>query len=314
MELDKERDVLKHELEKTTAAADSSTALGAPLKKVGIGIRTYAADIADIMRKEKGSVIKIALAEQERQKTYKAERNPTSTRNIIVIMLGLIFIVAGILIFAYTIMNRNAPVPIVSPGAVVPGLIYTENQTQTDITSLTRGNLFNAIHSTLDASFAENDTMTNVALISQTSTGKLPISALTFFSKLGIKIPERVQKSLAGQLMLGVYKEENQGRLFLILKTNDFNESFAAIKEWEVSMVNDLVRLFKINPKDFSGDIFLKEFESGIAYNKESRSVFDEDGTLVLSYTYLDRNTVVITNYLPAVEEIAKRMNSQSIK
>lgn len=314
MELDKERDVLKQELEKTTASGPAPEESSSPTKKVGIGIRTYAADIAGIMKKEKGSVIKIALAEQERRQTYKENRDPTNIKNMIVMILGFLFIAAGIFVFVYTIIQRSAPVPVVVAPVAVPSLFYTENQTQTDITTITRGNLFSAIHKALEAGFAENDTMTTIALIAGSGAGKSPISAQAFFSKLGIKVPERAQNTLTGQFMLGVYKQENKGNLFLVLKTKDFNESFSAMKEWEVSMVNDMVRLFKIDPLLFSGDIFLKEFESGVAFNKEARTVFDENGQLVLSYVYLDRTTIAITNYMPAVEEIIKRINSQSIK
>lgn len=315
MSLEDDRDILKKELEQTTAKESSSPALKTdiPYKKVGVGIRTFAADIADIMRKEKGSVIKIALAEQERRQAYKQEKDPTSTRNLLVILFGVVFIVAGILIFVYTIINRNEPIPIVVPVGI-PSLIYSENQTQTDLTELTRGKLFSAIHSAVGASFAENETITNIVVTSQTSLGRSPVSVPILFNKLGVKAPERILNSLTGQFMLGVYKIEDKGNLFLILKVKDFNESFSAMNEWEISIANDLVRLFQIDPNAFTGDIFLEEFRSGVTFNKEARNLFDKDGRLVLSYVYLDRNTILITNHMPSVEEIVKRINSQSIK
>ena len=315
MSLDRDREVLKNELEKTTASAGSSpiSKENTDSKKVGIGIRTYSADIADIMRREKGSVIKIALAEQERRQAYKESKDPTSTKNLIVILIGIVFIVSGILIFIYTIMNRNAPVSVVAPIGS-PSLIYSENQSQTDITNLTRGNFFNAIHTTGQASFAENETITNMFITSQTSVGKSLVSANILFNKLGIKIPESVVSTLTGQFMLGTYKFEDKGNLFLIIKVKDFNESFSAMKDWEISMVNDLVRLFKIDPKSFTGNIFLKTFQNGVVFNKEARNLYDDDGNLVFSYVYIDRNTILMTNHIPTVEEVVKRINSQSIR
>ncbi|MDQ5883190.1 MAG: hypothetical protein QG654_102 [Patescibacteria group bacterium] len=315
MTLDEDRDVLKKELEKTTATVglSSDPKENQEVKKVGVGIRTYSADIADIMRREKGSVIKIALAEQERRNAYKETKDPTSTKNLIVILLGVVFIVSGVLIFIYTIMNRDNPISVTMPIGS-PSLIYSENQTQTDITNLTRGNLFNSIHNTSEASFAENETITNMFMTSQTSAGRSLISINILFNKLGIKIPESVTRTLTGQFMLGVYKIEDKGNLFLVFKVKDFNESFSAMKDWEVSMVNDLVRLFKIDPKSFAGDIFLKEFQNGVTFNKESRNLYDDNGSLVFSYIYLDRSTILMTNHSPSVDEIIKRINSQSIK
>ncbi len=311
MTLDQDRDILKNELEKTTDTSGAKETT--ETKKVGVGIRTYAADIGDIMRREKGSVIKIALAEQERRQAYKEQKDPTSTRNLIVILLGVMFIVAGILIFVYTIMNREAPVSVVAP-ITSPSLIYSENQTQTDVTNLTRGNLFTTIHTTAKASFAENETITNMSMTSQAAAGRTLIPVTILFNKLGIKIPESVVNTLTGQFMLGVYKVEDEGNLFLIFKVKDFNQSFSAMKDWEISMANDLVRLFQIDPKSFTGDIFFREFQSGVTFNKESRNLYDEDGTLVFSYVYLDRSTILMTNHSASVEEIVKRINSQSIK
>lgn len=315
MSLESDREALKNEIEKTTAKVGLSSVPKQveENKKVGVGIRTYSADIADIMKREKGSVIKIALAEQERRKSYAEKKDPTSTKNLIVILLGVIFIVSGILIFVYTIINKDAPVTLSAPIGS-PSLIYSENQTQTDITNMTRGNFFSNIHGTTAASFAENQTITNMFITSQNSLGRSLIHPSILFNKLGINIPESVTNSLTGQFMLGTYKSEDKGNLFLILKVKDFNQSFSAMKEWEVSMLNDLVRLFQIDPKSYSGDVFLKDFQSGVTFNKESRNLYDNDGVLVFSYIYLDRNTILFTNHTPSVEEIIKRINSQSIR
>lgn len=320
MSLESDRDVLKNELEKTTASAglfsepkkegeeDSKN-----LKKVSVGIRTYAADIADIMRREKGSVIKIALAEQQRRRLDKEKRDPTSTKNLIVILLGVIFIVSGILVFVYTILNRDTPV-IISPTPLAPSLIYSENQTQIDVTRETRGNFYKQIHGNLNASYADNKSITNLYIVSDTAVGKSPISSQIFFNKLGIKVPDNVVALLSGQMMLGVHKIEDQGNLFLIIRTKEFNQTFSAMKDWEISMANDLVRLFRIDPKSFSGDIFSLDFKTTVLFNKESRSLYDKEGNLVLTYVYLDKNTIIITTNQPLVEEVIKRINSQSIK
>lgn len=316
MGLDKEREVLKKELEKTTGSVGlSSGSKEVPqTRKVGVGIRTYAADIADIMRREKGSVIKIALAEQERRRAYQEKRDPTSTRNIIVILLGIIFIVSGIMIFVYSIMNRSAPIPATLNQTVLPGLIYTENQTQTDITNMSRGNLFNTIHEMVRAPFAEIGTITNIAMISQTSVGRSATTAQNFFSKLGIAAPGRVTNTFTGAFMLGSHKQTSDGNLFLMIKIKDYNESFSAMREWEISMVSDLVRLFQIDSRNFAGNIFLKNFQNAVLFNKDARSVYDDDGVLVLTYVYADRNTVIITTNSGTVGEVVKRMNIQSIR
>jgi len=319
MSLESDREVLKNQLEKTTASAglfsepkkegenDSS------LKKVAVGIRTYAADIADIMRREKGSVIKIALAEQERRRSDKEKRNPTSTKNLIVILLGVIFIVSGILIFVYTVLNRDTPV-VISPTPLAPSLVYSENQKQIDVTHETRGNFYKLIHSSINADYANNDSITNLFVTSDTSFGKIGVTSQIFFNKLGIKVPDPVLALLSGQFMLGVRKINDEGNLFLIVRTKDFNQTFSAMKDWEISMANDLVRLFRIDPESFSGDIFSLDFKTTVLFNKEARALYDKDGKLVFTYIYLDNNTIILTTNTGLVEEVIKRINSQSIR
>ncbi len=315
MELDKEREILKDELEKTTAVVgrESAQEENQPINKVGPGIRTYSADIADIMRREKGSIIKIALAEQERRKSHKESKDPTSTRNLIILLFGVTFIVAGILIFVYTIINKDTSIVVVTPlGA--PSLIYTENQTQIDMTNQTRGNFYNDIHTKSNASYIPNDTITNLFLVSNTPAGNVQATASMFFNKLGIRVPDSLLSVLTGQFMLGVYKKDDTNNIFLILKTKGFNETFPAMKEWEISMANDLVRLFRVDSQSFDGNIFNRDFESTVLFNKQARNLYDASGKLVFSYVYLDNNTIIITTNNSLVEEVIKRINSQSIR
>jgi len=311
MASEKDRDFLQSELEKTT---QPDFAVKKPnTKSVGIGIRTYSADIASIMKKEKGSIIKIALAEQKRQKSYEDKQNPTSTKNLVVIFLGIIFIISGIMIFVFSILNKTKSVPISSPISV-SGLFYFENQAQIDITNQTRGNFYNIIHENINADYASNETITNLFIINQISNNRIPANIHTFFNKLGIIIPEKTSNILTGNFMIGVHKIENTGNLFLVLKTKNFNETFTGMREWEVSMLNDLVRLFRISSDDFTGDIFNRNFQSGVLFNKQARNLFDTDGRLILTYVYIDDNTVLITKNNATVAEVIKRTTSQSIK
>lgn len=304
---------LKSELEKTTAPEGivHKEKEDAP-KKVGVGVRTYAADIADIMRKEKGSVIKIALAEQERRKNYKEKRDPTSTKNLIVIFMGLIFILGGIMIFAYSIVKNSEPIFVQQQPFVLPGFFYTENQTQIDITNLTMGGLFGALNSSIDANLTDNETVTNIVLIS--GENRMPIDSNVFFSRIGVDLPDGISFSLSGGLMVGTHKQLDRGNLFLIIKTREFNEAFSAMREWETTMVNDLARLFRLDSSSFSGNIFLKNFRNSIFLNKDGRAVYDDEGNLVLAYIFIDKSTIMITRHPPSMDEAIKRFNIQSIR
>lgn len=277
-------------------------------------VRTYATDIAEMMKKQKGSIIKIALAEQERRNESKRNSDPTATRNIIVMMLGFILIVGGIMIFIYSIVNRDKPVDVVTTNTVFPSLLFTENQVQIDMTNLNKTELFNAIKVQVANRTLVPETINNLYISYKTPSGQIQVPATVFMQKLGIGIPDNLFQNLAPQFMLGIYSMEPQNNEFLIFKVKDFDSTFLAMRDWETSMLSDLLRLFEINTSSEGKAIFSKDFETITLYNKEARVLKDSTDKILISYIFLDQKTVMITTQTDAVQEVLKRLNLQTIK
>lgn len=285
-----------------------------PLEKIEGGVRTYATDIAETMRREKGSIIKIALAEQERRNEFKKKLDPTATKNIVVMMLGFVFIVGGIMIFIYSVINRNAPVDVTRTNVVFPSLLFTENQVQIDMTELNRTEFFRAIHAQVDNQTLIPETINNLYVSYKTSFGQTTVPSTLFLTKLGIEVPETFFQNLDPQFMLGVYSKQPVNNQFLIFKVKDFNETFLAMRDFETSMLSAFLKLFRIDTKTDGKDIFNKSFETVTLFNKEARVLKDSTGKTVLSYIFLDPKTIMITTQTDAVQEVLKRLNLQTLK
>lgn len=285
-----------------------------PTERPDGAVRTYATDIASMMKREKGSIIKIALAEQERQNKSKERLDPTATRNVVVMMLGFILIVGGIMIFIYSIVNRSGPTDVVRTNTVFPSLLFTENQVQIDMTDLNKTELFNAILAQTDNRTLVPETINNLYISYKTSVGQTAVPATVFLQKLGIDVPENLFQNLYPQFMLGIYSMEPKNNQFLILKVKDFNEAFLAMRDFEVNMLSDFIRLFDIDTSVDGKTIFSKDFENVTLFNKEARVLRDSSGKVMLSYIFLDPRTIMITTQTDAVQEVLKRLNLQSIK
>lgn len=285
-----------------------------PQENLTGAFRTYASDIAETMRREKGSIIKIALAEQNRRDEYQKKKNPTSTKNLIVMLLGMALIIGGIMIFVYAVLLRSKPVSVTNVNPTLPTLIFSENQVQIDVTNLNRNELLTDIDNQVASKTLGDKTINNLYLSYKNGTSQNPYSSTAFFQKLGIEIPDELFQNLFPGFMLGIYNQKDNNKLFLILKTKDFNETFLALRDFEPNMLSAFLRLFKIDTSKYGKAIFSKDFETGTLFNKEARLLKDPAGQTILSYIFLDPNTVMITTSTDAVEEVIKRLNLQTIK
>jgi hypothetical protein len=284
-------------------------------EKLAGAVRTYATDIAEMMRKEKGSIIKIALAEQTRREKFQKKKDPTSTKNVIVVMLGFILIVGGIMVFIYAIINQNKPVSVVNTNnGILPSLFFTENQVQIDMSNLNKSELFNAIQLQVENKTLVLKTINNLFISYNTTSGQTQVPSTVFVQKLNLNVPDNLFQNLYSQFMLGIYAKEPKNNLFVVFKIKDFNDSFIAMRDWEGTMLSDLVRLFRIDTSSAGKNIFNKNFETVTLGNKEARVIKDSEGNVMLAYIFLNSKTIMITSDTDSVEEVVKRLNLQTLK
>lgn len=285
-----------------------------PREKIEEGLRTYASDVAEMMKREKGSIIKIALAEQKRREDFQKRRDPTSTRNIVVMILGIAFIVGGIMIFISSILNRAKPVPVNIISNSLPSFFFTENQTHVDVTELNRTELINAIRLQVADETLVDGTIKNIFLSYKNINQTIPLPSNVFLQKLGIEIPDNLFVNLQSNFMLGVFNTSGENELFLIFQVKDFNETFLAMRDFEKTMLTELVRLFSIDTSSYGRQIFSKEFTTETVLNKEARFLRDPQEKPLLTYIFLDQNTLMITTKGDSLSEILDRINLKTLK
>lgn len=177
------------------------------------------------------------------------------------------------------------------------------------------------------------------------SSNAQPLSAQKFLAALAPQAPQQLVRTLSGQYLLGVHSfDENQA--FLIFHADAYETAYAAMLQWEPTMRADLTPLFtrtppvhantntpavasttatttiatSTTPSDFfnqtgqtlsTPDVaesgIPTTFADRVVENRDARVLQTTNGDIVLMWTFLDRNTLVIATNEFTLREIITR-------
>ena len=258
-------------------------------------LRTYQGDVEESLGKKKISKTTILMAEQERKGFAPAEpfrEVDTKKRNKIFIWSGVTLFFLGIITvgIVYYVKSMNEVATVKQTKAIIA---FSEEK---DIlfANLTRENLVKQI-------LAEKKSfklpLNSVLYINNTDTLGVSVSALNFTSLIAPQMPGSLGRSFEDKYMLGIYSYDTN-EPFIIFTTNDFAGSFSGMLNWEKNIARDIGPIFAINTA--STTTFVDE----ALQNKDLRVLKDNNRKSVLVYSFIDKNTLVITaneNVLTAI-------------
>ncbi len=273
-------------------------------------LRTYTSDMADAIRENEVSVIKIAMAEKEkrdREAEYKKAKG-TNFSKILLLIGGVVLIVVAIFGASYIIQKKKVvPIP---PASKIETFLPYDSESDINVTKATSiNNLFDIIKKgqqiksgTIEAFFLEK----KINDVSLTFTSK------DFLSLIQTTMPGALIRSLTDKYLIGKYSNpsatsmNNKSAMFLIFETTDYNQTYASMLEWEKTMLEDLFVLFNI-PKP--SDSFIgKPWNDIVVSNKDARVLYGENREGILYYAFVNKNNFVITSSQEALKEIIGRI------
>ena len=269
-------------------------------------------------KKEKLARDKQTLA--QRMPARLAPQTKKSNRRSLLILgcsAALILAASGLSYVAYvSFQNRGT----VTPERSIPTFVSTNIQNEVvlfepfsrvtliDTIEFERGNLAQPAGSVAHLHFIQsmlgNDT---------------PLIAKDFLAVLAPTAPGSFTRSLEPEFTFGFHNRETN-EPFLVAKTRFFENAFAGMLQWEARMRFDLAPLFG-NPAATASRVsedtaFGKSvtgsttFVDMVIQNKDTRALLDENERIVLLYSFIDRETIVITTNTDTFKEILGRMNS----
>ncbi len=250
-------------------------------------LRTYQGDMQEYISKNNASIATIAVAEQKKKEKedYKEDFQKYEVKNKLLVTLSISFLVIGLVailaVYLTQTMGNETPTPMESSIITFSEkeVVVPQNK-QFIVSEFSRlvENWNSPANSVLEIQFLD-ETQSNI---------KSNIEKIVSF--IGPNMPQTMIRSLTEDYMFGIYSF-GQNAPFIILKTKDYGVSYSGMLKWEENILNDLGFIFKI-PGETSSYVFEDEFFK----NKDLRVVRSSDRKTIFLYTFLDRETILITS------------------
>ncbi|MBA3733125.1 hypothetical protein H0W91_01980 [Patescibacteria group bacterium] len=250
-------------------------------------LRTYQGDVEEAIVNTKSSSASILIAEQKRRErnlqTFDNPPKDSKTRNeIVMIGAGLLLLLGVVTMGTVYYLKANEKVTIEQKTKALVGF---SNEKKLNVASSTREQIMAEIVSARDKS---NLPLNSVLYFNTINSSGSAINIDELLITLAPRIPESLARSFEGRYMIGIYSFD-QAEPFIILKTADYPTSFSGMLKWEKDIPSDIGEIFSISPTASStfSDLSLK--------NKDLRILKNSTGQTILSYSFIDKTTLIIT-------------------
>ncbi|TAK57547.1 hypothetical protein EPO17_01705 [Patescibacteria group bacterium] len=267
-------------------------------------IRTFESDANEALQSQNASLIKIAVAENDRRQetpvVSEVERGGIG-KKIAITLVSIAFIAGGVgaIYYIYT-HSQKAPTPTTSQ--TLSSIIPYQKAKEINSTGLTKEALVEKLNQEIKTSTVAIGSIEYFYITTTGNTGKQMLSTEGLFSTLGLTAPNEFVRSLDPQYMFGVLGQTVNSP-FLILKSTLYQSGFAGMLNWEKTIADDLQGLLTDDagaentaPSRTSDDLLQTElkFSDIIIQNRDVRVLKDRYGITRIAYSFVDNNTIVI--------------------
>lgn len=235
-------------------------------------IRTYEGDIAETVERQKESQISISVKEQKRAGAQKAKKDSSS-----MLLWAFVFIFLGLIAIGLYFWQTR---PQIEERQIIETILVYDESVSKKLSS--REDLISFIN---NQEF-DGDIL-NVELegdITQT---------------LGAREPGALSRSMTGEEMFGLVSLDEGNVPFWIVEVDSYESAFSGMLLWERLISEDLSALF--------GNEYIPDdpnFKDVISENRDLRILYDQNGEEVLTYTFLDKNSLLVTRNISAFRKI----------
>jgi hypothetical protein len=291
-------------------------------------LQTYQDDMQKYVAKEHVSAVTVAAAEEQRRVANNAPiviTKGTSRSKIAMIMGGIIMLgaAAGALAFIYythaPLPAQQAPLaPFITVDQTTPVLLAVGN---------TRGDIMRLIQNGSQNTQLASGLIGQLVPLVATTSGHVPLDAQTFFGVFTPNMPSNLLRTLRSNYFVGVHSLTGNQPL-IILNTDSYEGGYAGMLAWESTMQLDLSPFFPITvppptpvattsasttePTTSVPSVISSGFVDTVISNHDARVIYDYAHRIELVWTFLDRNTILITANPSTVTEVISRLKHSS--
>ncbi len=280
-------------------------------------LRTYKEDVAEALKREKTTVVKMVLDEQRRKEGLAEMSTPSPKKNALLVWLSIILLVlGGGTIATIYVFNKNDETTLKSGGTKTASIIFAENEKNISITDAISERVGKLIKAEVIGADIRLDTIENLyftetgdILSSKGEPLELAINTARLWSALEINLPPILLRSFSDDFMFGVHAW-NGNQSFIILKNDFYENAFTGMLKWEESMAKDLLPIMTNRSVD---SFYGKPFQDMVIKNRDIRGLTNENGEPVLMYTFVNRETIVIATHKDTLNEVISRLTKTNI-
>jgi len=267
-------------------------------------LRTFRMDAEEAVRDQHVSKAGIAIAEQKKKDSNPidyVDEHSSNTPLIISIFLFVLVLLLGGLGYFYIktqssvdpTVTTNGIQSIISPDKVLILPAVTNSDSLARISEAAKD-----ISGTVGS-------ITFIALSDfGTTTKQIPITSVL----RNTSVPEKLARSLTNEYMFGIHIFDGTAP-FIVLKTSFFQNAYPGMLEWEKDMRNGLLPIIQVGRPDIksintNSDIFTDRVIS----NKDVRELDDTNGVPIILYTFVDKDTILITTNEKSLKELLDKL------
>lgn len=239
----------------------------------------------------------------------------TTRRTLIIFSASIALLGTAVGIMVYVYQNFWV-IGTVSPEQSAPTVISTDRSVE--ILYATETSLMKTLTDAVEnIGNVARDNLTQLYVTRDTISGKRAVRAKEFVEELAPSAPGRLVRTLEDTYTFGIHNQGTQ-EAFLVVRTTFFENAFAGMLEWEVSMDTDLSLLFgpatsRVQAATDTRTAGRRGFQDQVIQNKDARVLRDQNDNITLLYSFVDRETLVITTNIETFVEVHGRLTSGRI-
>lgn len=309
----------------------------APPKEEVQAVETYQGDIEKLVKQKNVSVVSIAAAEATRKEALPKAPVPPSDTSLLLkrsaIIVGALFFCFGavtILVFAFF---RPAPSVSIPKQPEAPFILVDDTQSIVfKQEQFTHTVVLKALQDKKEKSSLSLGLMSRfylgVAVPIDNKVTYTLVPASELLSVLAPNMPEALLRSVSNNPYLLGFHAFDGNQAYLIVKVDSYEQAFSGMLSWEAAISRDLSPLFtrkvrphipeeKIATSSIATTTTIQLLPTGfvdrVVENHDSRVIQNETGDILLLWTFLDKDTLVITTNEYTLREIISRLTNAPI-
>jgi len=284
-------------------------------------LRTFRMDAEDSMKDQNSSLITMVAAEEKKRQTMEPIPIPQAPkhhyiRTFLLAIASVALLAGGVGAVAYVLIPQTVNPP---PVVVTSQLVYVDESNELAIAGLDHKTLIDLMTSLRDKSGLALGLVREIYFTLPTSDGNKRLATIgEIMPRLAPNAPPELTRALDAGYLVGVHVFD-QNQPFIMMKTSAYEQAYSSMLQWEPSMLSDLLPFMDrrlgpklqrdIRPTSTPARVINSSFVDAIVQNHDARVLYDDAGDIILLYSFIERDTIVITTNDQTLFEVISRVS-----